>query len=58
MPAVLAEELKYNPFLRTASQDIKKALQLKDDSSDELVLKNLRERKDSFKMYILISGCG
>ncbi|XP_003383354.2 PREDICTED: hydroxyacylglutathione hydrolase cytoplasmic-like [Amphimedon queenslandica] len=48
-PAVLSEELQYNPFLRTDSVALKETLKLKANVSQVDVLRKLRQEKDKFK---------
>ena len=49
MPATIADELTYNPFLRVKSQEIRKTLGIAEDASDAEALGAIRKAKDGFK---------
>ncbi len=54
-PSTLAEEKQYNPFLRSHSQDLHRALGLQQNQDEDWtsyrarVLEELRRRKDIYK---------
>lgn len=47
LPTLLSDELKFNPFLRLQSPEIRQNLNLS-DASDEAVFTEIRARKDNF----------
>lgn len=49
VPSTIAEELTYNPFLRTQSPEIRKTLAISDAASPAEALGAIRAAKDSFK---------
>lgn len=49
VPATIAEELTYNPFLRTTSPEIRKTLAIPDTASGAETLGAIRKAKDGFK---------
>lgn len=49
MGTTIADELSYNPFLRTQSPEIRKTLGIPDDASPADALGAIRKAKDSFK---------
>jgi hydroxyacylglutathione hydrolase len=49
VPATIADELSYNPFLRTHSAEIRKTLGIEADAAPEDALGAIRKAKDSFK---------
>ncbi len=49
IPATIAEELTYNPFLRVGSAEIRKTLNIPSDASGEEALGAIRRAKDSFR---------
>lgn len=49
VPATIAEELAYNPFLRTGSAEIRRTLGIAESASGEEALGEIRRAKDSFK---------
>ena len=49
VPATIADELSYNPFLRTGSHEIRKTLGIDPGASAEDALGAIRKAKDSFK---------
>jgi hydroxyacylglutathione hydrolase len=49
VPATIADELSYNPFLRTTSAEIRATLGIADSASPEDALGAIRRAKDNFK---------
>jgi hydroxyacylglutathione hydrolase len=49
VPSTMAEELTYNPFLRTQSPEIRKTLGIPESASAAEALGAIRAAKDSFK---------
>ncbi len=49
VPSSMADELSYNPFLRTQSQEIRKTLGIAETASPAEALGAIRKAKDSFK---------
>ena len=50
MGSTIAEELSYNPFLRTTSAEIRKTLGISADASQQDALGAIRKAKDEFKI--------
>jgi hydroxyacylglutathione hydrolase len=49
VPATIADELSYNPFLRTSSAEIRTTLGIAESASQEDALGAIRRAKDTFK---------
>ena len=50
MGATIADELSYNPFLRTSSPEIRKTLGIPEAASPAEALGAIRKAKDAFKI--------
>ena len=50
MGATIADELSYNPFLRTSSPEIRRTLGIPDSASPAEALGAIRKAKDAFKI--------
>ena len=48
VPAVLSEELRYSPYLQTGRPSVRALLGLPDHAREDLVLAELRRRKDLY----------